>query len=193
MAEVPILRKLTIRNSAANASMRFSNSGSTASGVTSRPVKPGPPVVTTTSIAGDAIHSRTRARMVSTSSGTMLRSATTCPAAFMRSESIAPDLSSAISRVSDTVSTANFSGTNCLLWSRPAILAYQQLLRCHEANPSLELRRGEGIAACDLTRLEAIAEPALALLRRTVGEAVRHHPALCLALQRVVTDRRSGA
>jgi hypothetical protein len=83
-------------------------------GDTSRPVKPVPPVVTTTSIAGDAIHSCTRARMVSTSSGTMLRSATTCPASLMRSESVAPDLSSASSRVSDTVSTANFNGTNCL-------------------------------------------------------------------------------
>ena len=35
--------------------MRFSNSGSSASGVTSRPVKPVPPVVMTTSIAGSAI------------------------------------------------------------------------------------------------------------------------------------------
>ena len=35
--------------------MRFSNSGSTASGVTSRPVKPVPPVVMITSIAGSAI------------------------------------------------------------------------------------------------------------------------------------------
>ena len=32
----------------------------------------------------------------------------------MRSASVAPDLSSASSRVSETVSTANFSGTNCL-------------------------------------------------------------------------------
>ena len=35
--------------------MRFSNSGSIASGVTSRPVKPVPPVVMMTSIAGSAI------------------------------------------------------------------------------------------------------------------------------------------
>ena len=40
--------------------MRFSNSGSSASGVTSRPVKPVPPVVMTTSIAGSAIQAFTR-------------------------------------------------------------------------------------------------------------------------------------
>jgi hypothetical protein len=112
---VPILRKLTIRNSAANASIFFSNSGSTASGVTSRPVKPVPPVVTITSTAGVSIHSFTRARMASTSSRTMVRSNTMWPAALMRSDSVAPDLSSAISRVSETVSTANLSGTNGLL------------------------------------------------------------------------------
>ena len=36
--------------------MRFSNSGSTASGVTSRPVKPVPPVVMITSTSGSSIH-----------------------------------------------------------------------------------------------------------------------------------------
>ena len=44
----------------AKPSMRFSNKGSSASGVTSRPVKPVPPVVMTTSIAGSAIHALTR-------------------------------------------------------------------------------------------------------------------------------------
>src|SRR5437899_3146499 len=39
----------------------------------------------------------------------------------MRSASVAPDLSSASSRVSDTVSTAIFSGTNCLLSSIPGM------------------------------------------------------------------------
>src|SRR3989337_2002332 len=42
-------------------SIRFSNSGSSASGVTSRPVKPVPPVVITASIAGSAIQPRTLA------------------------------------------------------------------------------------------------------------------------------------
>ncbi len=39
--------------------MRFSNSGSTASGVTSRPVKPVPPVVMIASMFGSAIQIRT--------------------------------------------------------------------------------------------------------------------------------------
>ena len=39
----------------------------------------------------------------------------------MRSTSVAPDLSSARSRVSDTVSTAIFSAMNCLLSSIPGI------------------------------------------------------------------------
>ena len=48
--------------------MRFSNSGSIASGVTSRPVKPVPPVVMTTSTPGSAIHVSTMSRIASTSS-----------------------------------------------------------------------------------------------------------------------------
>jgi len=53
--------KLTIKKSVANPSMRFSNKGSIASGVTSRPVNPVPPVVITTSIDGSAIQSRATA------------------------------------------------------------------------------------------------------------------------------------
>ena len=93
--------KLAIRNSVAKPSMRFSNSGSTASGVTSRPVKPVPPVVMITSIGSRLDPGLTRARIASTSSGTMSRSATVWPAAAMRSASVAPDLSSARSRVSE--------------------------------------------------------------------------------------------
>ena len=51
------------------------------------------------------------------SSGTMLRVASLWPAAVSRSASVVPDLSSSSERVSDTVSTAMFSGTNCLAWS----------------------------------------------------------------------------
>src|SRR5947199_18720 len=53
--------------------MRFSNKGSTASGVRSRPVKPVPPVVMMTSTAGSAIQPLMRSRMASTSSRTMAR------------------------------------------------------------------------------------------------------------------------
>ena len=64
-----------MRNSVEKPSMRFSNSGSIASGVTSRPVKPVPPVVMMTSIAGSAIQAFTCARIFSTSSVTIARAA----------------------------------------------------------------------------------------------------------------------
>jgi hypothetical protein len=70
----PILAWLTIRNSVAKPSMRFSNNDSTASGVTSRPVKPVPPVEMITSTSGAAIHRFTCARIASTSSSTIARS-----------------------------------------------------------------------------------------------------------------------
>ncbi len=60
IAEVPIFFSLTSRNMVAKPSMRFSNSGSTASGVTSRPVKPVPPVVMMTSMNLSAIQAFTR-------------------------------------------------------------------------------------------------------------------------------------
>ena len=61
-------------------SISFSNSGRTASGVTSRPVNPVPPVVMTTSMLVSAIHARTWARIASTSSLTMARAASSWPA-----------------------------------------------------------------------------------------------------------------
>ncbi len=74
--------------------MRFSNSGSSASGVTSRPVKPVPPVVMTTSMFLSLIHFFTCARIALTSSVTIARAASLWPAVSMRSPSNAPDLSS---------------------------------------------------------------------------------------------------
>ena len=104
--------------------MRFSNSGSAASGVTSRPVKPVPPVVMMTSMNLSSIQAFSFCRIDFTSSLTIERSASVWPAARMRSTSVAPDLSSARSRVSETVSTAIFSGTNCRLLSMPGMLAF---------------------------------------------------------------------
>ena len=43
------------------------------------------------------------------------------PIAPLNAASVAPDLSSARSRVSETVSTANFSGMNCRAWSMPGM------------------------------------------------------------------------
>src|SRR6266516_5685874 len=98
----------------------------------------------------------------------------------MRSTSVAPDLSSASSRVSETVSTANFSGTNGFVWSRPGIIR------------TLELRAPEGVESRHRSALEPGVEPAHALLGRAVGERVGHDIALRLPLQAVVADRRRG-
>ena len=62
IVEVGLL-SLTSRNIVEKPSIFFSNSGSTASGVTSRPVKPVPPVVITTSMNLSAIQSFTRWRI----------------------------------------------------------------------------------------------------------------------------------
>jgi hypothetical protein len=92
-----------------------------ASGVTSRPVKPVPPVVMITSIAMSAIQPFTRALIASISSGTMARSPSRWPAFVSRSTSVSPERSSASERVSDTVSTAIESGTKERDGSRPAM------------------------------------------------------------------------
>ena len=112
MVDEPILAWLTMWNTVEKPSMRFSNSASAASGVTSRPVKPVPPVDMIASMPGSAIHARSCARIASTSSCTMARPPRTCPAFSSRSARVAPDLSSSRLRVSETVSTAIFSGTN---------------------------------------------------------------------------------
>ena len=91
-------------------SISFSNSGLTASGVTSRPVKPVPPVVITTSIAGigdPGLHLGSDRGHVVLDDGS---AATSWPAAAIISARVSPDLSSAAARVSDTVSTAMRTG-----------------------------------------------------------------------------------
>src|SRR6266849_3512857 len=98
----------------------------------------------------------------------------------MRSTRVAPDLSSASSRVSETVSTANFSGTNGFVSSKPGMVR------------SLELRTTEGVAARHTTALEPGVEPAHALFGRAVGESVGDDVALRLPLQAVVADGGRG-
>jgi len=124
IVEVPILAWLSMWNAIEKPSIRFSNSGSTASGVTSRPVKPVPPVVMTTSTLESAIHLLMTVRIASTSSATISRAASLWPAATIRSDSVVPDLSSASERVSEIVNTAILSGTNCLDSSMEDILLY---------------------------------------------------------------------
>ncbi|MGY4425849.1 hypothetical protein ACVWY2_008298 [Bradyrhizobium sp. JR6.1] len=114
IVDAPILAWLSTWNAIEKPSIRFSNSGSTASGVTSRPVKPVPPVVMTASTPGSAIQRRITARIASTSSVTISRAASLWPAAVRRSTNVVPDLSSASVRVSEIVSTAMLSGMNVL-------------------------------------------------------------------------------
>src|SRR4051812_10269218 len=110
----------------------------------------------------------------------MARPATACPAFSIRSASVPPDLSSSSLRVSEIVSTAIFSGTNGRLSSMPGMR--QALIRpCRKR-----------VAGLQRAFPEAGHEPALPLLGRAVGEALRHHGALRLPLQRVVADRRGG-
>ena len=122
--------------------MRFSNSGSTASGVTSRPVKPVPPVVMITSIPGSAIQARTRAWMLSLSSGTISRPATRCPAAVTRSERVIPDLSSAGVRVSETVSTATRIGFRTVAIHDRAFYVNDRPIMFHGEPPRPQRRAG---------------------------------------------------
>src|SRR6202167_4603012 len=162
-------------------SIRFSNNGSIASGVTSRPVKPVPPVVMMASTPSSAIHRLTMTRIASTSCTMISRAARLCPAATIRSASVAPDLSSASERVSEIVSTAMLSGTNCLA-------------------SSIELMSSRGLQRCSAKRVARLQgslliaghEPSLALFRRTMSEGIRHHAPRRLALQGVVADRGRG-
>src|ERR1700736_1099663 len=124
IVEVPILAWLSRWNAIEKPSIRFSNSGSIASGVTSRPVKPVPPVVITTSTPGSAIHLLIMPRIASTSSTMISRAASLWPAATIRSDSVVPDLSSASERVSEIVNTAMLSGMNCFDPSMEDIMLY---------------------------------------------------------------------
>src|SRR5262245_41326747 len=56
-----------------------------------------------------------------------------------------------------------------------------------------QLRRGKGVAAPDLARLQAGIEPALALLGAPVREGIGNDVALRPALERVVADCCRGA
>src|SRR6185503_3149190 len=117
IVDAPILAWLSIWKAMEKPSMRFSNSGFTASGVTSRPVKPVPPVVMTTSTPASAIQLSTLARICVRSSVTISRFTSAWPASRIISSSTSPDLSVALSRVSETVSVAMRSGLKVKLSS----------------------------------------------------------------------------
>src|SRR6185437_15651477 len=83
-----------------------------ASGVTSRPVTPVPPVEITTSISGSAIQALSWATIAAWSSRTIFLAATLWPSRTIMSARLRPDLSSASVRVSETVRTAILTGRN---------------------------------------------------------------------------------
>ena len=175
----PILAWLTMWNAVEKPSIRFSNSGSTASGVTSRPVKPVPPVEMMTSIALSAIQVRICSRILLDVVG------------------------------DDGAPRHDMAGLLDPLGERRAGLVVGRLAGVgHRQHRDLERHegalvvdaghgrcaiiaagRGECVAGLDGAFLEAGREPALALLGAAVGEAVRHHGALRFPLQRVVADR----
>src|SRR5437762_4552857 len=196
-------------------SIRFSNMGSIASGVTSRPVKPVPPVVMIASTPGSAIHLLTMMRIASTSSTMISRAARLCPAAVSRSASVVPDLSSASERVSEIVNTAMLSGTNCLVSSiedmtapllvMPGLVPGINVLQLRKSkdmdgrdepghdDPCLstmvQRSRAKRIAGLHAALLIAGHEPLLSLRGGTVRERVRHHSPGGPPLQRIVADR----
>src|SRR6185312_16093015 len=97
-------------NTTEKPSSTLSNSGVTASGVTSRPVMPVPPVVTITSTSPDSTRVRIHSRIASTLSATMSRPADTNPASSTRETSSGPVVSVSSSRVSEITSTATRTG-----------------------------------------------------------------------------------
>src|SRR3984957_16349508 len=136
-----------MRNSSPKPSMRFSSTRSNASGVTSRPVTPVPPLVITTSICGSAIQVRSCRSIAPASSFSIARAASRCPALVIRSTSASPDVSFAGVRVSETVSTAMLTGMNARLSSMRAMMLPP------DAPPSVHARRGpRQIALCSERR-----------------------------------------
>ncbi|MOA19938.1 hypothetical protein D3C78_1403490 [compost metagenome] len=114
MVEVPMSGSEICRNNSPKPSTCLSSRQLTASGVLSRPVKPVPPVISTTCTSSSAIHCATWARMRYRSSLSSTRAARLCPAACRRSTSKPPEVSVSRVRVSLTVRTAMFRGTKTL-------------------------------------------------------------------------------
>src|SRR3546814_468313 len=110
-----------MRNSSPKPSISFSITRRNASGVTSRPVTPVPPVVMMQSTSGSAISPFRAATMLSPSSVTMARLATLWPSRVIISTRRSPERSSARVRVSEMVRTAMLTGRKGSLSSIRAI------------------------------------------------------------------------
>src|SRR3546814_470206 len=83
-----------------------------ASGVTSRPVRPVPPVVMTTSTSGSSIQLWRRETIRSASSRMIARAARIWPAPVSKSSNLSPDRSSVALRLSEIVRIAMRTGLN---------------------------------------------------------------------------------
>ncbi len=216
IADVPILAWLIIRNMVAKPSIRFSNSGSSASGVTSRPVKPVPPVVMIASTPGSAIQALTCARILSTSSVT-IAAPRACgrhldPFSQHRAGLVVRHLARVgngqdgdVERdeISGLVDTGHFAGLVPDAAQRVSDATQirehvgecgsripQRIIACC-ATPGRELRDS---AARNVSQAETLplSKPILnqrwRCSGRTMGKRIRHHPAAGLTLQAVVAD-----
>ncbi|MNT64944.1 hypothetical protein D3C72_2028870 [compost metagenome] len=112
MVEVPISATEICRKYSPKPSTCLSSRQATASGVLSRPVKPVPPVISTTCTLSSAIQVATWARILYRSSFNNTRAARLWPVAVRRSTNSWPEVSVSRLRVSLTVRTAILSGTN---------------------------------------------------------------------------------
>ena len=202
IVEVPILAWLSMWKAIEKPSIRFSNSGSTASGVTSRPVKPVPPVVMIASIAGigdpsldddadrlDVVGDDLARRKRVTGRGQPLRQRR---AGFVVGQR---------ARVGDR-QHRDVERHECFVSSMEDMTAsYPAHAPCRSAPgdprsarrlasaPRATTRPRKRVAGLHRALLIAGHEPLLALRGGAVGEGIRHHPARRLPLQRIVADR----
>src|SRR3954470_11149621 len=178
MVEVPIFWKLIQRKVSPKPSIFFSNTLSKASGVTSRPVTPVPPVEITTSISGSAIQVLSWATIAGCSSLTMVRALSACPSRAMRSTSAWPEVSFAAVRESETVITAIWTGLN---GRASSILAIVESGTAFETGDAASVRSGRHLlvlaiidgrgAGCHgVQRRRRLPKPVL------VDPIVGHHP-----------------
>lgn len=116
--DVPILVEEYLWKRVENPSIFLSNNGSIASGVTSNPEKPVPPVVMITSIFSSATQFWTVALIAVTLSLTMLLAAQLCPSASSIDCNNDPLLSSSRERVSEMARIAIFRGMNFFVLSK---------------------------------------------------------------------------
>src|SRR3989344_9208825 len=148
--------------------MSLPSSMCSASGVTSRPVTPVPPVVITTSTAGSSIQLCRRETISDFSSLMIARSARMWPAPPSRTTSVSPDRSSAALRLSEMVRTAMRTG----LKARLSSIGIGEAAGVGQLHPVLGIGEARPFALCQ----RGAADRGLALLR-FVHPVVAQHDA----------------